>query len=528
MQNERMKKMVNGAIVLSAASFVTKLLSALYKVPFQNLTGDEGFYVYQQVYPLYGIAAALALNGLPVFVSKLTAELPSYEEQKAALKTVLQLLSVVAVGAWAACWFGAPAIAGWMGDNALAPLIRSVSFTFLVVPFLAVMRGYFQGRLDMMPTGISQVGEQVVRVGIILFAAFWFAQGGASVYQMGTLAMSASWIAGVTGVLVLSVYARKDAAAKKQLLPAASIEKASYRTLAFRLVTEGLAISAFSSLLILLQLIDSFTVYNGLLDRGLSAASAMVEKGVYDRGQPLVQLGMVIGTGFASSLLPLLSQQRTEKRTVGFHRTASSVLRITTVFASAATVGLIVLMPQFNQTLFSDAAGTAVLRVYVAGIFVASLIGAYNAILQSVNRQKTALAGLAAGLIVKVVLNRAAVAYFGTIGASLTTVAALLVVLVVLWVRVPGRLKQVLFDGPFAVKLMLSLLGMGTAVSTVVWLAGRVFPFEGRGAALLLALAGVAVGACVFLFFLLGTRVLTIREWLSLPFGRKIVKRSLK
>lgn len=267
MQNERMKKMVNGAIVLSAASFVTKLLSALYKVPFQNLTGDEGFYVYQQVYPLYGIAAALALNGLPVFVSKLTAELPSYEEQKAALKTVLQLLSVVAVGAWAACWFGAPAIAGWMGDNALAPLIRSVSFTFLVVPFLAVMRGYFQGRLDMMPTGISQVGEQVVRVGIILFAAFWFAQGGASVYQMGTLAMSASWIAGVTGVLVLSVYARKDAAAKKQLLPAASIEKASYRTLAFRLVTEGLAISAFSSLLILLQLIDSFTVYNGLLDR---------------------------------------------------------------------------------------------------------------------------------------------------------------------------------------------------------------------------------------------------------------------
>jgi len=40
----------------------------------QDLVGDEGFYVYQQVYPIYGIAMTLALSGLPQFISKYVAE----------------------------------------------------------------------------------------------------------------------------------------------------------------------------------------------------------------------------------------------------------------------------------------------------------------------------------------------------------------------------------------------------------------------------------------------------------------------
>ena len=61
-------KMIKGGLMLTVSSFIVKLLSALYKVPFQNLTGDAGFYVYQQVYPLYGLAGAFTLQGLPTFI----------------------------------------------------------------------------------------------------------------------------------------------------------------------------------------------------------------------------------------------------------------------------------------------------------------------------------------------------------------------------------------------------------------------------------------------------------------------------
>ena len=47
------KGMMQGAIALSIAAFIAKILSAVYRVPFQNMVGNTGFYVYQQVYPIY-------------------------------------------------------------------------------------------------------------------------------------------------------------------------------------------------------------------------------------------------------------------------------------------------------------------------------------------------------------------------------------------------------------------------------------------------------------------------------------------
>ena len=49
MPKSQLKRTMEGAFILTIASFIAKILSAVYRVPFQNLVGDEGFYVYQQV-----------------------------------------------------------------------------------------------------------------------------------------------------------------------------------------------------------------------------------------------------------------------------------------------------------------------------------------------------------------------------------------------------------------------------------------------------------------------------------------------
>ena len=53
MARNQMQRMMKGAFVLTLASFIAKLLSAVYRVTFQNLVGEEGFYVYQKVYLIY-------------------------------------------------------------------------------------------------------------------------------------------------------------------------------------------------------------------------------------------------------------------------------------------------------------------------------------------------------------------------------------------------------------------------------------------------------------------------------------------
>ena len=74
MKNEQIQKTMRGAVILSCAGLAAKILSAFYRIPFQNIVGNTGFYVYQQVYPIYGIGMTFALSGFPVYISKLIAE----------------------------------------------------------------------------------------------------------------------------------------------------------------------------------------------------------------------------------------------------------------------------------------------------------------------------------------------------------------------------------------------------------------------------------------------------------------------
>ncbi|MDT2246235.1 oligosaccharide flippase family protein [Paenibacillus larvae] len=66
-------------------------------------------------------------------------------------------------------------IAALIGVPAASNAIRSISFALLLVPSLSVMRGYFQGYQNMVPTAVSQVIEQVVRVITLVALLLYFA-----------------------------------------------------------------------------------------------------------------------------------------------------------------------------------------------------------------------------------------------------------------------------------------------------------------------------------------------------------------
>ena len=53
---------------------------------------------------------------------------------------------------------------------------------------------------------------------------------------------------------------------------------------------------------------------------GLSDLAAKVDKGVYDRGQPLVQLGLVICFSFKLDLLPGLTKYFMKKTVNNFYK----------------------------------------------------------------------------------------------------------------------------------------------------------------------------------------------------------------
>lgn len=169
-------KLVKGALILAIAAIVSKLLGTLQKIPLQNIAGDEVFGIYNAVHPFYTFILLLASAGIPVAVSKFVSESMEDGNVHFAIRLTWMacgLLSLTGVVFFLILFFGAEPISKWMGSAEVTPALKSVSFALIFVPVLGVLRGYFQGKQQMVPTAVSQVFEQLVRVatmiGLLLF-----------------------------------------------------------------------------------------------------------------------------------------------------------------------------------------------------------------------------------------------------------------------------------------------------------------------------------------------------------------------
>ena len=524
MSRNQMKVMMKGAFVLTIASFIAKLLSAVYRVPFQNLVGDEGFYVYQQVYPIYGIAMTLALSGLPQFISKIVVSYKDSEERQTVLHQLYAQVLRWSLLLWALIFFGSGWMALLMGDERLHTLIQVVSFAFLLVPPLSFYRGYFQGQLLMVPSAVSQVCEQFVRVGIILIAAMCYRWFELNIYHVGTLAMAGAFVGGLVAWWLLVRYDFKIFGVSKrftrkkpksQLLP----------QLRRRLLVEGGLLSIYSGLLIGFQLLDSFFVIHALEISGVATHAARVAKGVYDRGQPLVQLGLVVATAFSATFLPVLTEARVGNKKDLFLTTAKIYLRVTVSLSAAAACGLAFLIPWLNITLFKDNAGRGTLMLFVLAIALTATIQSYQNIAQSKNHFRRSLKAAGWGLLAKLVTTSILTMSFQTRGTSLSTLLGLLVILFYFIYHEEKAVNQFWIERQFIFKLVGCLLGMVIGMALIFAVVGFfVGPITHRSGTLCMSLFGVAIGAGVFVSLAVRCRLLTVREWLMLPFGKKILR----
>ena len=143
------------------AGLISKILSAGYRVPLQNLTGDFGFYVYQQIYPFLGMVLILSLYGFPSAISKIAVELKA-KGKSLSLKSfylpIILIMFLINGGLFLLLYINAHSLATWIGDANLARAYKLSAYSFLLIPFSALLRVVFQGCYQMKPSEYSQFG----------------------------------------------------------------------------------------------------------------------------------------------------------------------------------------------------------------------------------------------------------------------------------------------------------------------------------------------------------------------------------
>lgn len=508
---------MKGAVLLTMAGFIVKLLSAVYRVPFQNMVGDQGFYIYQQVYPFIAIFGTWTSYGFAVAVSKVMAD-SEERDHGSVLRSAFGFIAIISALFFGLLYFGSGLFAEWMGDAQLAPLLKVGAFTVLLMPVLAVLKGLFQTNNDMAPVAYAQVVEQAVRVSVILLGTWIVVSSGLSLYAAGQTAMLGAFIGEMAGVILLIAFYRKRLFS---FGPSPGFRK---WPVIKQLMAVSLSVSMSSLILLFFQLADSFTVFQLLAESGMARIEAMEQKGVYDRGQPLVQFGLLIATSLALTIVPLVAHmaKKDNGRTAEVY--AQLAFRVSFLFAFASAAGLTFVMPYVNEMLFQTREGSLALIVFSWQVVWMSLVLVMAAMLHGLGEVKVPALLLAVGLLMKILGNLLLVPLWGITGAAAAGNIGLAVIVFGLFAyfkRVwPVRFAPVRYYS----WILAAAAGMGLAVIGWSLLADIVLfdGFPSRIGAMLTALTSVPLGAAVFLVVIAKSRIITEKQWYIIPFGRKL------
>ncbi|WP_050613576.1 putative polysaccharide biosynthesis protein [Bacillus testis] len=521
------KTFLRGAFILTFSAVIVKLLSAVYRVPYQNIVGDVGFYIYQQVYPIYSLALVLSTYGFPAIISKLLAE--SRPEQKGYSRGDIVLASwfttaVISLALFLIFFFGSGPIAGLMNDPGLKPSIKLVSFLFLLIPFTSILKGLFQGRGEMVPTAVSQVAEQSVRVGLILVVAIVYYQYSLTLYEVAQGAYLGSLAGSVISCLVLAWYYAKKRSVEHTRIEMPSIQRAF--PLMKTIMVQGLLFAVSSLILVFIQFLDALILYPELVSAGIEPAEAQKMKGIYDRGQPLLHLGTSAIIALSLTVIPLISKYLQQNRWKEVHYYTELTFRLSLMLGTAAAVGLFWIVKPVNIALFTDGNGSVELSVLVVSILFCSIVMTGMFVLQSLGKSFYSLGIIAAGLVFKGILMFLLIPSLGIMGAAISTTSSFVVMALALLL-----LLGHLYRRPLIVRRSLKVIALAVFLMSIV-LVGEGILFhqigqsigDGRMWSFLQAIISVLTGAFVYITAILRGRLLSEAELALLPLGGKLAR----
>ena len=174
---------LKGTLIASIAIITTKILGVLYVIPFYKIIGEEGGILYSYAYNIYNLFLNISTAGIPIALSMIISEyitLGKENEKNQAYSLSKKIIFTISIIAFLILFIFSDKLALFFinGVEGASPIkdislvIRAISFSLIIIPFLSILRGYLQGHKFIAPGSISQVWEQIIRIFVVLVGSF--------------------------------------------------------------------------------------------------------------------------------------------------------------------------------------------------------------------------------------------------------------------------------------------------------------------------------------------------------------------
>ncbi|MBR5478687.1 MAG: polysaccharide biosynthesis protein [Clostridia bacterium] len=409
-----------GAVILTASGLIVKILSAFFKIPLGAILGPEGNGVFSIAYNVYALVFVIATAGIPVAMSKTVAEADARGENTGViLKRAIfpfgilgGLMSIVLFA------FSTP-IAKVMGAEDARLSLMAISPAIFFVSIAAILRGYYQGLGNMIPTAISEIIEAASKFLFGILCAYLVLKLAGEIDRV-----AAGAVAGITlGTLFSSLFLLLKKKERR-------MDGGDGKGVLVQLVKTALPITMGASVVSLSNVIDSALIMNLLCRMGESESQALWLFGAYNYASTVFNLPGFLTATLGISIIPAVTGAKVMGQYKEMSRLLEFSFRLTFSIATAACGGLFLLSTPILKVLYQgvdyDAihAGGRLLSILAFAVPTLSMSTLSASVLQALGDVKTPMYAMTIGAISKVFFNFVliSVGKIGISGAAISTV----------------------------------------------------------------------------------------------------------
>lgn len=523
--------LIQGSI-LAAAGIIVRLIGLFYKIPMTRILGREGIGYYNTAYEIYNIGLILSSYSLPLAISKLIAARRvrgQFQDAKriylcgmgfgVVVGSIMTLILLLGGDLITTVVFKSP--------NSALPL-KVMAPTVLVFSIMGVIRGYFQGFGNMIPTSLSQIVEQIVNAIISIAASYtfinWFAMREApAAYGAagGTLGTLSGAVASLILLSILMIRQRKAQTATFQQPQNISVESWKSVFLALMLTLTPIVLSQF-----VYQL--SGTVDNSMFGwimegKGIGEKERMSLLGVYGGEYRLLSnVPVAIASALGASMIPSIVASKTQNRKSEVHQKIRLTVKFNMLIAIPCSIGMGVLAGPIMKLIFNDSSQLAatLMTIGAPAVIFFSLSTVTNSVLQGIDLMRKSVTHSAISLAIHAVLVYIMLRYldWSVYGLVIGNVTFALIVCILNWIAIGKALRykqetRTTFLLPLAAAAIMGIVAYAVYHGTFAL-------FHSNNLSLLITvpLAMIIYGGLVIVL-----KAVDEEELQDMPFGRTLV-----
>ena len=569
-----MSKVLKGATILALAGLVAKIIGVLYRIPLTNIIGSGGIGLYQMIFPLYVVLLTISSGGLPVAISKVVASRVASGDEAGAKKVLrVSLVSLSSIGIVAAVLlFTLSRTIATLQGNELATLgYKAIAPAIVLVAVIACFRGYFQGKQNMLPSAISQIVEQVFKLGVGLLLAFLLLPRGVEYAVFGALigvsvsevfALLALWLQYIvvnkkatkklrgSGQLAQkhqqsscnldakrstikyystgkNLTALKSENAADAVLPplVVSAKKEKTYSILKEIYRIAIPVTLGSLVLPLTGLIDSIVVINLLTGLGMGTDAATSAFGLLTGPVgTLINMPAVITLAFAVALLPRVAECKAKGECAG--SATDQAFKFSFIIGLLSTMFFALFASPVLTLLYSGGLSASEIelasRLLIIGsvsIIYVSILQVASSVLQGVGKAHIPAINLLVGACVKVALTLLLLLRLGIMGAMLATVACFSIVCTLNIIAVRRHAKVNLKVKEFLLVPLLAATAFGGIAYLLNWLLANRLHY------LAVAAISFSLALAAFLTIIFALKAIDLKELKKIKIFRKFFRK---